>query len=57
MLIFPGGGYGNLAEHEGKGYAEWFAVEYGYKRSQTARPPKKITRRHHPVSVPTKKQA
>lgn len=26
MLIFPGGGYGNLAEHEGKGYAEWFAA-------------------------------
>ncbi len=25
MLIFPGGGYGNLAEHEGTGYAEWFA--------------------------------
>jgi acetyl esterase/lipase len=24
MVIFPGGGYGNLAEHEGKGYAEWF---------------------------------
>jgi acetyl esterase/lipase len=26
MLIFPGGGYGNLAEHEGKGYAEFFAA-------------------------------
>lgn len=26
MLIFPGGGYGNLAEHEGAGYAEWFAA-------------------------------
>ena len=26
MLIFPGGGYGHLAEHEGKGYAEWFAA-------------------------------
>ena len=26
MLILPGGGYGNLAEHEGKGYAEWFAA-------------------------------
>jgi acetyl esterase/lipase len=25
MLIFPGGGYGNLAEHEGTGYAEFFA--------------------------------
>ncbi len=24
ILIFPGGGYGGLAEHEGKGYAEWF---------------------------------
>src|SRR5688572_33453942 len=26
MLILPGGGYGNLAEHEGKGYAEWLAA-------------------------------
>ena len=26
MLVLPGGGYGNLAEHEGKGYAEWFAA-------------------------------
>lgn len=26
MLIFPGGGYGGLAEHEGTGYAEWFAA-------------------------------
>lgn len=26
MLIFPGGGYGGLAEHEGKGYAEFFAA-------------------------------
>lgn len=24
VLILPGGGYGALAEHEGKGYAEWF---------------------------------
>lgn len=24
MLVFPGGGYWGLAEHEGKGYAEWF---------------------------------
>jgi acetyl esterase/lipase len=23
MLVLPGGGYGHLAEHEGKGYAEW----------------------------------
>lgn len=28
-------------------YAEWFALEYGYKRSRSARPAKKITRRHH----------
>lgn len=28
-------------------YAEWFALEYGYKRSRTARPAKKIVRRHH----------
>ncbi len=27
MLIFPGGGYGNLAEHEGTGYAEFFAAQ------------------------------
>src|SRR5688572_15694215 len=26
MLILPGGGYGNLAEHEGTGYAEWLAA-------------------------------
>lgn len=26
MLVLPGGGYGNLAEHEGRGYAEWFAA-------------------------------
>lgn len=25
MIILPGGGYGNLAEHEGMGYAEFFA--------------------------------
>ncbi|MBU4201061.1 MAG: alpha/beta hydrolase [Verrucomicrobia bacterium] len=24
LIIFPGGGYGGLAEHEGKGYAEYF---------------------------------
>ena len=28
IVIFPGGGYGGLAEHEGKGYAEWLA-EHG----------------------------
>jgi hypothetical protein len=28
-------------------YAEWFALEYGYKRSQTVRPAKKTVRRHH----------
>lgn len=28
MVIFPGGGYGHLAPHEGKGYAEWLA-EHG----------------------------
>lgn len=26
MLVLPGGGYGNLAEHEGTGYATWFAA-------------------------------
>jgi acetyl esterase/lipase len=29
VLIFPGGGYANLAEHEGTGYAEWF-VKQGF---------------------------
>lgn len=29
LVIFPGGGYGMLAEHEGKGYAEWY-LKYGY---------------------------
>ncbi len=24
IVIFPGGGYGGLADYEGKGYAEWF---------------------------------
>lgn len=26
MLVLPGGGYGRLADHEGKGYAEWLAA-------------------------------
>jgi acetyl esterase/lipase len=26
LLVFPGGGYQGRAEHEGKGYAEWFAA-------------------------------
>jgi acetyl esterase/lipase len=26
MLVLPGGSYAMLAEHEGKGYAEWFAA-------------------------------
>lgn len=25
MIVCPGGGYGGLAQHEGKDYAEWFA--------------------------------
>jgi hypothetical protein len=28
-------------------YAEWFAVQYGYKPSRKAAAPKKIVRRHH----------
>jgi hypothetical protein len=28
-------------------FAEWFALEYGFKRSRAARPLKKIVRRHH----------
>jgi acetyl esterase/lipase len=27
MLILPGGGYGALASHEGKGYAEWLVAQ------------------------------
>lgn len=27
VVIFPGGGYGALAVHEGKGYAEWFVSQ------------------------------
>jgi acetyl esterase/lipase len=27
MLIFPGGGYGSLAEHEGTGYADYFTKQ------------------------------
>jgi len=27
MVIFPGGGYGGLARHEGEGYARWFAKQ------------------------------
>lgn len=26
MLILPGGGYGGLADHEGKGFADWFIL-------------------------------
>lgn len=29
MLILPGGGYRHLADHEGRGYAEWLAA-HGY---------------------------
>jgi acetyl esterase/lipase len=29
MIVLPGGGYANLADHEGAGYAEWFA-SHGY---------------------------
>jgi hypothetical protein len=28
-------------------YAEWFALEYGYKRSRESRGPRKVVRRHH----------
>ncbi|MEO6568876.1 MAG: alpha/beta hydrolase, partial [Opitutaceae bacterium] len=27
MIVLPGGGYGNLAAHEGGGYAEWLASQ------------------------------
>ena len=27
MVICPGGGYGGLAPHEGKGYADWLAAK------------------------------
>jgi hypothetical protein len=54
---------GHLVDNRNTGYvareryAEWFALEYGYKRSQTARPPKKITRRHHPSGTSQAKRA
>ncbi len=44
---------GHLVDSRNTGYvdrerfAEWFAVEYGYKRSRVTGPPKKIVRRHH----------
>jgi hypothetical protein len=44
---------GHLVDVRNSGYvdrerfAEWFALEYGYKRSRGARSPKKIVRRHH----------
>ncbi|MEO8351106.1 MAG: alpha/beta hydrolase, partial [Chthoniobacteraceae bacterium] len=27
IVVFPGGGYGGLAAHEGAGYAEWLAQQ------------------------------
>jgi acetyl esterase/lipase len=27
LLVLPGGGYAHLADHEGAGYAEWFAAQ------------------------------
>lgn len=27
LLVLPGGGYAHLADHEGAGYAEWFATQ------------------------------
>ena len=52
MVILPGGGYGGLAGHEGKGYADWlvtngiscFVVKYrlgshGYRHPRIARGP------------------
>lgn len=54
---------GHLVDNRNTGYvareryAEWFALEFGYKRSQTARPPKIITRRHHPSGSSQSKRA
>ncbi len=48
MLILPGGGYAHLADHEGKGYAEWF-VAHGvtaYVLKYRLGP-----RYHHPVML------
>ncbi len=28
-------------------YAEWFALQYGYRRSRALRAPRKVVRRHH----------
>ena len=33
-------------------YAEWFALEYGYKRSRDQREARKIVRRHHKAAGP-----
>ena len=44
---------GHLVDARNPGYvarerfAEWFALEHGFKRSQAVRSPKKIVRRHH----------
>jgi hypothetical protein len=38
-------------------YAEWFALEYGYKPTQAQRQPKKITRRHHAMTSTGLKRA
>jgi hypothetical protein len=32
-------------------YAEWFATEYGYKRSGQSRPARKVVRRHHKARI------
>lgn len=33
-------------------YAEWFALEYGYKPSRKARPEREVVRRHHKPNRP-----
>jgi acetyl esterase/lipase len=50
MVILPGGGYGGLAPHEGKGYADWlvtngiscFVVKYRLGGSQGYRHPRML---------------
>ncbi len=48
---------GHLVDSRNTGYvdrerfAEWFAIEYGYKRSRRAIAPRQVVRRHHRTSL------
>ena len=57
MVILPGGGYGGLAAHEGKGYADWlvtngiscFVLKYRLGGSQGYRHPRMLEDAAKPV--------